>query len=171
MHDDRDNRRSAVAPRERGRARAARPFNRRVVKGPQTVEAYLRASGPPRYMQRLREIETEFQRQRRRLVAAYSALEAACAHDAELFSRRWRTRVRRWRFDRLNELIREHNEWYPVEAKLAMDPRTRDYVPVLGRSYRRIELGPDWVLAHLPPRPRGEAERPSLPVRAPREPL
>ena len=171
MHDDRDNRRSAVAPREKGRARAGRPFSRRMVKGPETVEAYLRASGPPRYMQRLREIETEFQRQRGRLVAAYRALEDACAQDAELFSRRWRMRVRTWRFDRLNELIRDHNEWYPVEAKLAMDPRTRDYVPVLGRSYRRIELGPDWVLEHLPPARGSGAEAPNLPARAPREPL
>ena len=32
-----------------------------------------------------------------------------------------------------------------------MDPRTRDYVPIAGRSYRRRELGPDWILELFPP--------------------
>ena len=46
------------------------------------------------------------------------------------------------RFDELNELIRQHNDWYPIERDLPMDLRTRDYVKVNGRSYRRPELGP-----------------------------
>ena len=122
-------------------------------------------------MQRLRDIEVEFQRQRRGLEAAYRALEDACGHDAGLFSDRWRDQAGKWPFDPLNELIREHNAWYPVEANLPMDPRTRDYVAVRGASYRRIELGPDWVLEHFPPvRPAGDA-RPKVPPRAPREPL
>jgi hypothetical protein len=54
----------------------------------------------------------------------------------------------------VNELIREHNEWYPVEADLAIDLRTRDYVPICGRSYRRTELGPDWILEQFPASPR-----------------
>jgi hypothetical protein len=33
-----------------------------------------------------------------------------------------------------------------------MDPRTRDYVKVNGRSYRRPELGPAWVLEQFPAR-------------------
>jgi hypothetical protein len=31
-----------------------------------------------------------------------------------------------------------------------MDLRTRDYVTINGRSYRRRELGPDWVLEQFP---------------------
>jgi hypothetical protein len=31
-----------------------------------------------------------------------------------------------------------------------MDLRTRDYVKVNGRSYRRPELGPEWVLEQFP---------------------
>jgi hypothetical protein len=38
-----------------------------------------------------------------------------------------------------------------------MDPRTRDYVRIRGRSYRREELGPDWVLLHFPPLPHEDA--------------
>ena len=174
MTDDRSTGRFAVAP-EAGEQSGKRvggrgPFPRRLLRGPDVVEAYLRADSLPRYIQRLREIETEFQAQRRRLEAAYRSLEEAWGHDAETFARRWRLRARAWRFERLNQLIREHNEWYPVEASLPMDPRTRDYVPVNGRSYRRIELGPEWVLGHLPPAPRGEGEAPRLPSRPPQEP-
>jgi hypothetical protein len=31
-----------------------------------------------------------------------------------------------------------------------MDIRTRDYVLINGRSYRRPMLGPEWVLEHFP---------------------
>jgi hypothetical protein len=122
-------------------------------------------------MERLREIETEYRLHMRRLEAAYDALREVFAGDFDFFSARWRSQAHAWSFESLNELIREHNQWYPVEAGLPMDVRTRDFVPVRGASYRRIELGPDWVLAHLPPRPRAGADRPGFPPRAPREPL
>lgn len=153
-----------------GRRRAPRGLTRRSLNGPQTVEAYLRAQSLPRYMQRLREIEIEFSAQRRRLESAYLALSDHCGADANAFSRRWLAMALDWSFEHLNTLVREHNEWYPVEANLAMDPRTRDYVPIRGASYRRIELGPAWVLEHFPPGGRG-AMTPKPPRRAPREPL
>ena len=59
-----------------------------------------------------------------------------------------------WSFDDLNELIEQHNDWYPIERQLPMDPRTRDYVRFAGRSYRRPVLDTAWVLQHFPPRPR-----------------
>ena len=54
------------------------------------------------------------------------------------------------RFDDLNDLIRQHNEWYPIERDLPMDLRTRDYVLINGRSYRREPLSPQWVLERFP---------------------
>ena len=174
MYDDRSRQSQAAGPgtagTREGRRRAPRGLSRRVLSGPQTVEAYLRASSPPRYMQRLREIESEFQAQRRRLESAYRALADDCGTDASLFARRWIVMAHGWRFESLNVLIRQHNEWYPIEADLPMDPRTRDYVPVRGASYRRIELGPAWVLEHFPPAGRSPGA-PALPRRAPREPL
>jgi hypothetical protein len=128
-----------------------RPLSRRALRTRRSVEAYLKAGIIPRYMERLRDIESQTQEQRRRLAAAYAALQEACRGDDELFERRWRARARSWSFERLNELIREHNEWYPVEADLAIDLRTRDYVLIRGRSYRRRELGPDWILEQFPP--------------------
>jgi hypothetical protein len=122
-------------------------------------------------MRRLREIESEYQVQRRRLEAAYRALEEACGRDLDEFSERWQVQARTWSFAGLNELIREHNQWYPIEASLPMDPRTRDYVPVRGASYRRIELSAQWVLEHFPPTLRDGAGPPRVPRRVPREPL
>jgi hypothetical protein len=63
---------------------------------------------------------------------------------------RWLEIAQRWDFAAVNELIREHNEWYPVERDLPMNPRTKDYVLVNGHSYRREELGPAWILARFP---------------------
>ena len=47
-------------------------------------------------------------------------------------------------------LVEQHNDWYPIERQLPMDPRTGDYVRFAGRSYRRPILGPDWILEHFP---------------------
>jgi hypothetical protein len=127
-----------------------KPLSRRARQTRRTVESYLAAGVLPRYMLRLREIEDGIATHRRRLHAAYERLAAECGEDRVSFSRRWRAVAHRWRFDELNELIREHNEWYPAESGLPLDPRTRDYVRMRGRSYRRAELGPQWVLDRFP---------------------
>jgi hypothetical protein len=128
-----------------------KPLSRRARQTKRTVEAYLRAGGVPGYMERLRDIDAELALHGYRLQRAYLALERACRGDAEAFARRWRERAQTWRFDRVNQLIREHNTWYPVETGLPMDPRTGDYVRRRGRSYRRAEVGPGWVLERFPP--------------------
>jgi hypothetical protein len=126
------------------------PLSRRARQTRRSVESYLAAGVVPRYMQRLREIDDGIGMHARRLRAAHERLSEECGDDRERFARRWRALARRWRFDELNELIREHNEWYPIESGLPLDPRTRDYVRMRGRSYRRAELGPRWVLDRFP---------------------
>jgi len=126
------------------------PLSRRARQTKRTVESYLAAGLMPRYMRRLRDIEDGKRAHLRRLRAAYERLEQECGADPGEFRRRWLAIVQRWRFDELNALIREHNEWYPVESGLPLDPRTRDYVRMRGRSYRRDELGPQWVLDRFP---------------------
>jgi hypothetical protein len=128
-----------------------RPLSRRARQTKRTVEAYLRAGGIPRYMERLRDIDAELSLQHYRLQRAYRALQHACRDDAEEFARRWLARAHAWRLDRVNDLIREHNQWYPVETGLPMDPRTGDFVRRRGRSYRRAEVGPEWILERFPP--------------------
>lgn len=171
MTDQRDDRRPDGGAGQAERAKPRRRLWRRVLAEPASVESYLRGSSPPRYMQRLRQIETEFTVQCRRLRAAYEALLEAHGDDAAVFARRWRARARTWRFERLNQLVREHNAWYPVETSLPMDPRTRNFVLVRGASYRRLELGAEWVLEHFPPDPARRGEAPEPPRRAPREPV
>ena len=130
---------------------AGRPISRRARQSQRSLEAYLRAGMRPRWMERLIEIERGTKREQRRLAKAHEALREECGADRAAFARRWRAIARAWRFDELNELIHTHNEWYPVERDLPMDLRTRDYVLINGRSYRRRELGPDWVLEQFPP--------------------
>src|SRR5436305_751325 len=104
-------------------------------------------------MERLREIDSSIALERRRLERSWRSLARAWGHDPEQFARRWRARAGAWPLDHINELIREHNEWYPIEAGLPLDPRTRDYVSIRGRSYRREEVGPEWVFDQFPADP------------------
>jgi hypothetical protein len=127
-----------------------RPFSERVRQSRRSLESYLKSGGVPRWMERVREVDQGIARERRFFGERYRALRAECSRDPEQFARRWRAIAEAARFDELNELIRQHNDWYPIERDLPMDPRTRDYVKVNGRSYRRPELGPEWVLEHFP---------------------
>jgi hypothetical protein len=130
-----------------------RPLSRRARQTQRSVEAYLKSGVRPRWMERLSEIDQGIAEEKQRLGRAYRRLQEECGRDPRTFGQRWRKVARTWPFEALNELIEQHNEWYPVERQLPMDPRTRDYVRVGGRSYRRPVLGPEWVLEHFPPVP------------------
>ncbi len=69
---------------------------------------------------------------------------------AERLSEAWREIVEAWSFDEVNDLIARHNRWFPVESRLPMDPRRRDYALVNGRDYRRRTLDAAWALARFP---------------------
>jgi hypothetical protein len=124
-----------------------RRVRRRKLQYAHAVENYLTAGGPPRWMERLAEIDRGIAREQRRLAEEYAAMRSWAGAE---FAARWRAFVERQRFDDLNELIDLHNEWYPVERNLPMDIRTRDYVLIHGRSYRRPRLDAAWVLEQFP---------------------
>ena len=116
-----------------------------------TAEAYLVATrGPLPYMLRLREIEQGTAELEGLLQEAWEALAAECEDDPERFRNEWTARVAALRFDDLNDLIERHNRWYPVESRLPMDPRRRDYALVNGRDYRLEPLDDEWVLERFP---------------------
>ena len=127
-----------------------RPLSRRTRQTQRSVENYLKAGVRPRWMERLDEIDQGVAAETRRLARAYRALQEECRDDPRAFARRWRASARSWSFEHLNLLIEQHNDWYPIERQLPMDPRTGDYVRFAGRSYRRPVLGPEWVLEHFP---------------------
>ncbi len=122
---------------------AGTPQKRRIrIFGAQT-DAYLAwMGGPLPYMQRARLIDEEIERHRTRLAEAYAEHRNDPAG--------WRRLVDRWHFGDVNELIERHNRCYPVEARLPMDPRTKDYVKVGGRPYRRTPLDAGWILEQFP---------------------
>jgi hypothetical protein len=130
-----------------------KPFEERIRQSRRTLENYLKAGGLPRWMERVIEVDGRIALERQRLATAYAALQGECDGDRALFGRRWLALAHAARYDELNELIRQHNEWYPIERDLPMNPRTGDYVQVSGRSYRRPELGPAWVLEQFPASP------------------
>jgi hypothetical protein len=71
--------------------------------------------------------------------------------DPAEFSAAWLRLAGNWSFAQVNELIERHNRNFPAEARLAMDPRTRDFVCINGRSYLREPLDADWILERFPP--------------------
>jgi hypothetical protein len=141
-----------------------RPLPRRLRLGPTTVDRYLASRGGPLpYMRRLRQIEDLEAEHERALRRVWLALRAECGHDARRFERRWRHVAAGWDFGEVNELIERHNRCYPAEARLPMDPRTGDFVPVGGRSYVRRPLGTGWVLARFPPQAQSLRVRTAVP--------
>lgn len=132
-----------------------KPLTERARLARRSVESYLTgANNPPRWMERVREIDQALKRERRLLEAERRALRARFRRDAAGFAQAWRAfaeaRGRSAEYRELNELIRAHNEWYPVERNLPVNPRTGEWVTVGGRSFLRPVVGPEWILRELP---------------------
>jgi hypothetical protein len=129
-----------------------KPFGRRLRNFSLAADRYaLSLAGPPAHSRRLREIEEETVAHEESLRVAWEELAARHRGDSRGFARAWRRMAQRWRFDAINELIERHNLFYPAEARLPMDPRTRDFVLVGGRPYRICPLDTAWILAQFPP--------------------
>lgn len=145
--------RDVTPPSARERARLAadaelnpltgKPLRRRLRNFRAEADTYLASlGGPLPYMQRLRAIELLEEQHLERLAASYAE------HGAD--PERWRRIAKGWDFYEINDLIDRHNRFFPIEARLKMDPRTRDYVKVGGRPYRRDPLDAQWILARFP---------------------
>ncbi len=119
------------------------PLRRRLRNFRPEADTYIASlGGPLPYMRRLRTIEGETAGHLARLAQAHA--EHLGDPDG------WRRVAEAWDFGDVNELIEKHNRWYPIEARLAMDPRSRDFVNVGGRPYTREPLDAAWVLARFP---------------------
>jgi len=131
-----------------------RPLRQRLRNFRPDAESAVRAlGGPLLWMRRLRAIEDAIDQHGRQLETAYEKLAEQVDDPAE-FARLWRDTAEHWDFTEVNELIARHNRHFPAEAKLPMDPRTRDFVPINGRRYEREPLDAEWILSRWP------AERP-----------
>jgi hypothetical protein len=127
-----------------------RPLQQRLRNFRPGADSAIRAlGGPTVWMRRLRTIEAEVERHTAGLEACWLELAAEAA-DAEAFAGEWRETANRWSFAQVNELIARHNRNFPAEARLPMDPRTRDFVKINGRSYLREPLDERWILERWP---------------------
>jgi hypothetical protein len=119
-----------------------RPLKRRIRRFRPEPDRYLASlGGPLPFMRRLRQIDDEIEALTARLAQAYAERNDAPS---------WRRLAERWDFGEVNDLIERHNRYYPIESRLPMDPRTRDYVKIGGRSYRRQPLDTAWILKRFP---------------------
>ena len=128
---------------------AGKPLRQRVRNFRPDPDAGIMAlGGPTAWMRRLRAIEDEIARHEEQLAEAWAELAAEAS--PEEFSRLWRDTAANWSFGEVNELIERHNRFFPAEARLAMDPRTRDFVKIGGRPYQREPLDAAWILERFP---------------------
>ena len=97
------------------------------------------------YMRRLRAIEDEEERHLFELALVRLTLAHELA-DEEL-ARAWKAVAEAWDFRRVNDLVAKHNEHYPVEANVPMNPRTGSYA----RDWRRRPYDAAWILERFPP--------------------
>jgi hypothetical protein len=130
----------------RGKPLPQRPRNFR----PDPESGVRALGGPTAWMRRLRAIEDALEQHERQLGDRWRTLAEELEDPAE-FATAWRELAGNWSFAQVNELIERHNRNFPAEARLAMDPRTRDFVRINGRSYLREPLGVDWILERFPP--------------------
>lgn len=106
----------------------------------------------PRFIERARQIEDRTRRHRIRLERAYAWTRERYAADPAGFAARWHSIAADWRFDDVNDLIDEHNRWYPAERRLPLNPRTGDYLTIGNRPWWREPLDADWILSRFPAR-------------------
>lgn len=146
-----DRRARAVLDRDlEGSPVKGKPLRLRMRNWRPDAESYVASMGGPLpYMQRLKAIELLEQEHLHRLEALWRGL--ARRHDDPAdFACRWRRVAGRRNFHAINDLIAQHNRWYPAEARLPMDPATGDFVRINGKPYRRQPLDAAWVLERLP---------------------
>ncbi len=128
-----------------------RPLRQRLRNFRPDPDAAVRSlDGPTVWMRRLRAIENAVEQHERQLGEAWRRLAGELEDTAE-FAAAWCELAGNWSFALVNELIARHNRNFPAEARLAMDPRTRDFVRVNGRPYVREPLDARWILDRFPP--------------------
>ncbi len=116
------------------------------------MEAYVAASlGPPRWLERLQDIEAEEFRVLGSLRRAWLRLAEAEDRDGDAFAARWRLAASAYDLSELNGLIAQHNEYFPIERRLPFDIRTGDYRAPWGIPWRRAARDASWILDQVPP--------------------
>jgi hypothetical protein len=120
--------------------------------------------GAPAWSRRLKRIHDMTNAAEAEAHDAWRKLAASVRGNAGRFAVEWQRHVSRIDFSVVNAQIQHHNHYFPMEANLAMDPRTLDYVKFGGEDYRRRLLTAGWILAQFPPDLQAALARPSRPT-------
>jgi hypothetical protein len=89
--------------------------------------------GAPAYAIRKRKIEDAEEQWVALLVELREKLEASGVAPADV-EHALRRKAETFDYRRVNDLVAQHNRWYPVEANLRIDPKTGGYL-VYGRPW------------------------------------
>jgi hypothetical protein len=89
--------------------------------------------GAPAWAIRKRKIEDAEEQWVATLVALREKLETRGTPERDI-EHALRAKADTFDYRKVNELVAQHNRWYPVEANLRIDPKTGDYL-VYGRTW------------------------------------
>ena len=123
-----------------------KPLPERFRLGPVELDRYLAGQLQGlAYMRRLRAIEDEEARHLRGLESVWRTL-AEDERDEAAFALAWREVASAWDLRRINDLVAKHNAYYPIEARVPMNPRTGTYA----QRWQRGEYAAAWILERFP---------------------
>ena len=110
--------------------------------------------GPPAWVLRLKRIEDWMERILAIADLAWAETAVEYQGDDRRFMQVWLQYVEEVDYGRVNKWIRDHNEYFPIEANLPYDIHTGKIMNG-GRPFEEKEsIGSEWLLGYYPPDPR-----------------
>ena len=117
-----------------------------------TVAEKLRGyTGPPAFAFRLKRIEDWMESRREIIREAWIELAQKRRMTPDKFRRKWLKFARDFDFSQVNELIDQHNRYYPIERNLPIDIRTGVDLDRGKPFKKRPYLDKNWILNQFPP--------------------
>src|SRR5215204_1415621 len=118
--------------------------------GPSREAAIAGLLGPPAWSVRLKSIQDRSTQLKATLDAAWAEQARRWRGQPEAFAEHWRAWVAKLDIATLNTLIQKHNDWYPVEARLAIIYPTGEYHIPTGIEYPQRLVTVEAILDEYP---------------------
>ena len=106
--------------------------------------------GPPAWVLRLKQIHDGREQLKASLNAAWAELARRWRGRPEQFDTRWRDHLARVNLAPLNALIKKHNDYYPIEARLPIIYPTGQYHIPFGIEYPQQAVTVERLLDDYP---------------------
>ncbi|MFO8057261.1 MAG: hypothetical protein R6V10_08210 [bacterium] len=116
------------------------------------MEQKIRARmGPPSYAVRARYVEDLEEELHQELERKWKMVADNYQHDPDKFNTLWRVIVETLDLEHINQLIKEHNRYYPIEANLREDPDTGRLMMGNTPWKPKKKITPERLLEKFPP--------------------